>query len=151
MNVNLQLCRATAQWRKKVFLLCCCFVKIVKDYFVASVKFSKIMKDNFWKITFSHCCLTFSWIERQMLRRCCLIHISIFIICVHVQNYVLCLFMSCLCDICFIFIFIFIKINHIISRKQTHLFFRHFLEHFLLFLDDNLNEKRDVFFAWCCS
>ena len=80
-----------------------------------------------------------------MLRRCCLIHMSIFIICVHVQNYVLCLFMSYLCDIFFIFIFIFIKINHIISRKQTHLFFRHFLEHFLLFLDDNLDEERDVF------
>ena len=33
-------------------------------------------------------------------------------------------------------------INHIISRKQTHLFFRHFLDCFRLFLNDNMNEER---------
>ena len=43
--------------------------------------------------------------------------------------------MSYLCDLFFIFSLIFNAIN------QTHLFFIHFLEHLLLFLDDNLDEK----------
>ena len=37
-----------------------------------------------------------------------------------------------------IFIFIFIMINRIILWMQTHLFF-YFLEHALLFLDDNMD------------
>ena len=32
-------------------------------------------KQHFYS-TQSQCCLTFSWIERQMLLRCCLIHVS---------------------------------------------------------------------------
>ena len=51
-------------------------------------------------------CLTFSWIELQMLIRCCLIDkhhhteiILIFTICIELG-----LFMSCLCDLFFIFI-----------------------------------------------
>ena len=41
-----------------------------------------------------------------------------------------------------IFSLIFIAMNHITSLKQTNLFFVHFLEYLLLFLDDNVNEKK---------
>ena len=66
-------------------------------------------------------CLSYPWIELQMLLRCCLIHISIIILrhFLHLLNLHLCLdlglFMSCLCDLFFIFIFKFIMINHILS------------------------------------
>ena len=56
----------------------------------------------------SQCCFTFSWIELQMLLRCCFIHITI-IIMRHISHIVyLCpcltlgLFVSYLCDIFFI-------------------------------------------------
>ena len=51
--------------------------------------------------------------------------------------------MSYLCDFFFIFSLIFIVINHITSLKQTHLFFVHFLECLLLFLEDNVDEARE--------
>ena len=73
-----------------------------------------------WNTLFStmpHCCLTFSWIGLQVLLRCCLIHISI----ITLKHFLyllylcpcldLCLFMSNLCDVFFIFIFIFIMTN----------------------------------------
>ena len=43
-------------------------------------------------------------------------------------------------NIFFIFSLIFIVVNHITSLKQTHLLFVCFLEHLLLFLDDNVDE-----------
>ena len=52
--------------------------------------------------------------------------------------------MSYLCDL-FIFSLIFIVINHITSFRQTHLFFVHFLEYILLFLDDNMDEESEKF------
>ena len=57
------------------------------------------------------------------------------------------LFMSYLCDLFFIFSLIFIIINHktSFSRRTCFVFFLHFLEYFLLFLDDNLDEKRIIF------
>ena len=64
--------------------------------------------------------LTFSWIEFQMLLG---VTWSIFILKHFLHLLYLCpcldlgLFMSYLCDLFFIFIFIFIKINHIIPRK----------------------------------
>ena len=69
-----------------------------------------------------HFCLTFSWIEVQMLLGCCLIHINIFILNHFLYLLYLCpclnvgLFMLCLRDLFFIFIFIFIMIN--LSRKH---------------------------------
>ena len=33
--------------------------------------------------------------------------------------------------------------NHITSLKQMHLFFVHFLEYVLLFLDGNVDEERE--------
>ena len=75
------------------------------------------------------CCLTFSWIELQMLLRCCLTHVSIIILGHTLYLLYLCpcldlgLFMPYLCDLFFNFIFIFIMINRIISWIQTHLFF----------------------------
>ena len=68
-------------------------------------------------LTQSQCCLTFSWMELQMLLRCCLIHISIITLGYFLYLLFLCpclglgLFMSYLCDLFFIFILIFIKIN----------------------------------------
>ena len=52
------------------------------------------------------------------------------------------LFMLYLCDLFFIFSLFFIVFNHITLLKQTHLFFAHFLEYFLLFLDDKVDEKK---------
>ena len=96
------------------------------------------------------CCLTFSWIELQILLMCCLIHISIIILSHILYLLYLCLcldldlFMSCLCDLFFIFIFIFIMINRIIPQIQTHLFVCFFLEYTLLFLDDNVDEECEL-------
>ena len=71
----------------------------------------------------SQCCLTFSWIELQLLRRCCLIPITI-IIMRHILYLVyLCpylrlgLFILYLCDLSFIFSLIFIVIHYITSFK----------------------------------
>ena len=75
------------------------------------------------------CCLTFPWIELQMLLRCCLIHITIIILrhILHLVYFCLCLglglFMSHLCDLFFISSIIFIVINNITSFKQTYLLF----------------------------
>ena len=55
------------------------------------------------------------------------------------------IFISYLCDHFFFFIFIFIMINRIISKIQTHLFFCLFLEYVLLFLDGNMNEECEYF------
>ena len=86
-----------------------------------------------------------------MLLRYCLIYIIIIVI-----RYILylvyiwpCLglglFMSYLYHLYFIFRLIFFFINLIAPFKQTHLFFEHFLEYFLLFLDDNVDEEREEF------
>ena len=84
------------------------------------------------------CCLYFSWIELQILLRRCLIHMSIIILRHYLYLLYLCLclglgpFMSYLCDLFFIFNFIFIKINRIISWIQRHLFFCLFMRIFLI-------------------
>ena len=52
------------------------------------------------------------------------------------------LFMSYLCDLFFIFSLIFISYTLL---KQIHLFFVHFLEYLLLFLDDNVMKKANNF------
>ena len=75
------------------------------------------------------CCLTFSWIELQMLPRCCLIDKSIITLRQVLYLLYLCptldlgLFMSHLFYLFFSFIFIFIRMNRIISLIQTHLLF----------------------------
>ena len=84
-----------------------------------------------------------------MLLRCCLIHLAINIL-RHIL-YIVCLcsglglgrFISYLCDLLFIFSLIFIVINHITSFKQMYLFFVHFLEYFILFLDEDDNTDLD--------
>ena len=43
------------------------------------------------------------------------------------------------------FSLVFIVINHITSSKQTHLFYAHFLEHLLLFLDVKVDEENELF------
>ena len=45
------------------------------------------------------------------------------------------------CDLFFVFIFIFIMINRIILWKQTHLLFCFLFEYVPLFLDDNVDEE----------
>ena len=91
--------------------------------------------------------LNFSWIELQMLLRCCLIHITIIILRNKLYLVYLCLcldlglFISYLCDLFFIFSLIFIVINHIISFKHTYLFFVHCSEYFLIFLEDNVDKE----------
>ena len=97
---------------------------------------------NFFS-TQPQCLLTFSWNELQILLRCCLIHLSI-IMMKHVLYLVylgLSLFMSHLCDL--FSIFIFIIINHIISLKR-HTFFRYILKYALI-LFNNMNEGSEYF------
>ena len=79
------------------------------------------------------CCMNWalSWIERQMLLRCCLIHITIITLwCILYLVYLCpCLdlgqLMSYLCDLFLILSLIFIFINHITTLKQTYLLFVH--------------------------
>ena len=81
--------------------------------------------------THPQCCLTFAFIEIQMLLRCCLIDLNIIILrsILYLPYLSPCLtlglLMSCLCHPCNIFIFSlnFIVIDRITSLKQTHLFF----------------------------
>ena len=49
--------------------------------------------------------------------------------------------MSHISGLFFIFSVIFIAINSITSLKQTHLFYAHFLDYLLLFLDDEVDEE----------
>ena len=49
--------------------------------------------------------------------------------------------MSHIGDLFFIFSLIFIAINSIMSLKQKHLFYAHFLDSILLFLDGNVDEE----------
>ena len=94
-------------------------------------------------------CLTFSWIEFQMLLRCCLIHITIIILRHILYLFYLCpclglgLLISYLCDLFFIFNLIFITIHHINSLKQKHVAFVQFLKYLLLFLNDNVDEESE--------
>ena len=92
------------------------------------------------------CCLSFSWIELQMLLRCCWLHISTIIL----RHVLYLLYLSpCLdkglfrtyqCDTFFFLIFsMFIMINRIISWIQPHFFCFLFFEYDLLFLGDNLD------------
>ena len=74
-----------------------------------------------------------------MLLKCCSIHKAVIILrrilyLVHICPW-LCsgLFMSYLCDLFFIFSFMFFIINHINSNKQMHMFFVHISEHLILF------------------
>ena len=75
------------------------------------------------------CCLTFNefLMKLQVLLRCCLIHKSIIILTHFLYLLHLCaclelsLFMSYLCDLFFIFIFIFTMINGVISQIQAYM------------------------------
>ena len=87
---------------------------IMRGYFISYTRF-------FWKATLVstqlQCCLTFSWVELQMLLRCCLIHKSIitlkhFLYLLYLRPCLdLGLFLLYLCDLIFIFILIFVMIN----------------------------------------
>ena len=79
-----------------------------------------------------------------MLFRCCLIHIGIIILrhFLYLLYLRLCLelglFMSDLCDLFFILIFIFIMINRMNTDTCS---FAYSLGYVLLFMDDNVNEE----------
>ena len=84
--------------------------------------------------------------NRRFLRRC-LIHIAITILRNILYIVYLCsclglgLSVSYMCDLFFIFSFIFIAIYHITSFKQTYLILVRFIEYLLLFLDYNVDEE----------
>ena len=101
-----------------------------------------------------------------MLLRCCLIHITIIILrpilyLVYLCPCLgLCLFISYLCDLFYIFSLIFIFINYITSLKQTYLFLPHFLEYlpFFFLMITWMNKANNfwmqkfsfrVFFSFC--
>ena len=102
----------------------------------------------FWKVRvrLQHNFKMFYYFKRYASRkfRCCLIHATIIMVSHILYLLYMCpcldlgLLISYQCDLLFIFSFIFIVINHITSFKQTYLFFVHFLERLLLFLDDNV-------------
>ena len=59
-------------------------------------------------------------------------------------------------DLFFIFSLISILMNHIISLKQTHLFFPYSLQNLVLFLNNNVDEKKVISHSknsvsGCCS
>ena len=87
-----------------------------------------------------------------MLLRYCLIYMTIIIPRQILYLVYLCpcvglgLFMLYLYVLFFIFSLIFIIMNHITSLKHSHLFFVHFLEYLLLFLDDHVDEKKLIIF-----
>ena len=91
------------------------------------------------------CCLTFSWIELQMLLSCCLIPISILREFLYLLYLCPCLdlglFTLRLCDL----LFIFITVNRAIPWIKRQLCFACFLECVLLFLDDNVDEEYEWF------
>ena len=106
---------------------------LIRKFWESEVKFSHEVKIHAFFIsnicsTYPQCCLTFSWIELQMLLWCCLIHLTIIILAhilylVHLPPYlVLGLFMSYLCVLSLIFSPIFVVINHITALKQVQLF-----------------------------
>ena len=74
------------------------------------------------------CCSIFLWIEFQMLLRFCLIHKSIVILRLFLYLLYLCpcldqsLYMSHLCDLFFIFIFISIKVTFNLINTDIHVF-----------------------------
>ena len=83
-------------------------------------------RQHFFQFSLS---VAFSWIELQMLLRCCLIHILTTIILQQILYLVylylslgLDLLMSYLFDLFFIFSLLFVVINHIVSLKKTNLF-----------------------------
>ena len=101
------------------------------------IKYTLFYRQPFFS-TQPQCCLTFSWIELQMLLRCCL---TIIILRHILYILYLCpclgldLLMSYLCDLSFIFSLVFIVIyftNHITSLKQAPLAFLQFLKYLLL-------------------
>ena len=86
-----------------------------------------------------------------MFLRCCLLHITIIIMrrILYLEHLFprlgLVLFMSYLCDLFFIFSISFIITNHIISSKQSNLFFAYFFEYLILIFEDNINEQTEEF------
>ena len=93
------------------------------------------------------CCLTFLWIELQMLLWCCLIHITIIIIVRHILYLSISVSMSRAKSI---YVLSFWHIFHFQPHFHCHqsynviktdaLVFCMFLEHLLFFLDDNMDE-----------
>ena len=96
-------------------------------------------------LTQPHCCLTFVWIELQMLLRCSLIYIPIIIL-RHL------LYLVYLCSICVISLWSIIcsqprfqcHLSHY-GTKTVALVFCTFLECLVLFLVDNVDEKSKQF------
>ena len=98
-----------------------------------------------------HCCLTFSWIQLQTLRRFCLLQITIIVL-RHISYLVqscpwldLVLFMLYLCDLFLIFSLICITINQIISLKLTHP--KNLDQHLRIFI--NMQKNQAILFT--CS
>ena len=90
--------------------------KIIHAFFISNAFFS----------THPQCFLTISWIQLQILLRCCLIHIIIIILRQTLYFLYLCpclslrLFMSYLCNLFFISSLILIVINHMYNVIKTH-------------------------------
>ena len=100
----------SSQWCRSKFFCLRCYTR----FFISNAFF--LFKPQ--------CCLTFSWVELQMLLRCCLIRISIIIL-----KQVLYLQYLCPC----------LDLGPFMYRRTCA--FAYFSEYVLLFLDDNLEEE----------
>ena len=128
------------------------FLLIVRAKYKKNCNLRFLLNSFFQHLTWRSGCLTSSCIELQTLLGYCLTHLTITIL---RHFFYLVYFLPYLGPgIWYIFVnyftfyilsFFFILVNHITSLEQTHLFFVHFVEHFLLFLDDNVDEKSEKF------
>ena len=90
------------------------------------------------------CCLTFSWIELQILLRCCLIHISIIMLIHFLYLIYLCPSSIYVVSMWSIFDFHFLfhyKWSCNLIKIDTRNFFGHFLGCVLLVLNDNMHKS----------
>ena len=99
---------------------------------------------EYFFLTQPQCCLTFSWIELQILRRCCLIHTSIIIL----KHFIFTMLVSKSRPrfICVIYVIYFSSSFSlwliVLSHEYKHTCsVAYFLEYDLLFLDDNVDEE----------
>ena len=125
------------------------FSKVTKQKHCDCFSFTRFFYKQHFFSTQPQSCLTLSWIELQVLLRCCLIHISIIMLRHFLYLLYLCpcldlcrcldLFMSYLYDL--LFIFIFIIINRISYEYRHTCSFAYFLEYVPLFLDNNVYKK----------
>ena len=127
------------------FIYLSTYLLFITSWLKKQNKITRLFYKQHFFSTQTQCCLTFSWVELQMLLRCCLIDISANILRHILYLVFLCpciglsLFMSYLCDL-FSFLASFslslIKYPRLNNRRTC-------FEYLLLFLDDNMDKESE--------